>query len=246
MFKLENAQYRYDPYPLSLLQPALDEGFYDDLCATYPSRDVFEYMPHLGNKYSLRRSHKAYHEFIAATPPWKKFYGEIMKPEFIEQTLAACKAHNLDLDLRRYKVVSGKKGKRTSVLNRVRRIKELNARFEFSMMGSAGGNIRPHTDSSNKLITFVLTIVRPGEWDTAWGGGTDVVWPIDRTRSFNRANRMMGFDEVETLFTYAFNPNQCLLFVKTDTSWHAVAPMQGPSAEITRKTITINIEQLLN
>lgn len=245
MFKLENAEYRYDPYPLCVVQPALDEDFYHDLCATYPSIETFEYMPHLGNKYSLRRSHKAYHDFIAATPPWKKFYDEIMKPSFIETTLDTFKAHNLDLDLRRYRIVSGQNRKRVTVLNRVRRIKELNARFEFSMMGAEGGNIRPHTDSANKLITFVLTIVEPGDWDKAWGGGTDVVWPRDRTKSFNRANKMMDFSEVETLFTYEFNPNQALAFVKTDNSWHAVAPMTSPSSEVTRKTITINIEQLL-
>lgn len=246
MFRFENAEYRYDPYPLCVVHGALDEDFYRDLCRTYPDRALFEYMPQLGNKYSLRRSHKAYHDFLAATPPWKRFYDEVMKPEFIERTLAEFKAHNLDLDLRRYVIVSGKPSKKVGVLNRIRRRKELNARFEFSMMGSEGGNIRPHTDSGNKLITFVLTIVQPGEWNRAWGGGTDVVWPNDPTMSFNRANRMLDFDAVHTLHTFEFNPNQCLLFVKTDNSWHAVAPMKGPSAEITRKTITINIEQLLN
>ena len=61
------------------------------------------------------------------------------------------------------------------------------------------------------------------------GGGTDVNWPKDETRSFNQMNRVASFDEMDVLHTYPFTPNQCVVFVKTFNSWHSVAPMHGPA-----------------
>ena len=37
-------------------------------------------------------------------------------------------------------------------------------------------------------------------------------------------------------------PNQCVIFVKTFNSWHAVYPMTGHGSQALRKTLTINIE----
>ena len=87
---------------------------------------------------------------------------------------------------------------------------------------------------------MILSILEDGEWDQAFGGGTDVNWPKDETRSFNQMNRVAGFDEMDVLHTYPFTPNQCVVFVKTFNSWHSVAPMHGPAGKL-RRTLTINI-----
>ena len=84
----------------------------------------------------------------------------------------------------------------------------LGARFEFPMMPADGGCIVPHTDTTTKVISLVLPILRVGEWNPDHGGGTAIVRPRDITRSFNYVNRYMGFDEVETLATLPFEPNQ--------------------------------------
>ena len=49
-------------------------------------------------------------------------------------------------------------------------------------------------------------------------------------------------DEVEKLRTFAFLPNQCVIFVKTFNSLHGVPPMTGPPG-VMRRTLTINIER---
>ena len=118
----------------------------------------------------------------------------------------------------------------------------LKARFEFSAMPITGGNILPHTDHPKKLVTMVIPLLRNGEWNHAWGGGTTIVWPKERARIFNRMNHYLGFDEVDNLKTFAFEPNQCLVFIKTNNSWHAVLPMTGDKPTILRNTLTINIE----
>ncbi|MFO1072602.1 MAG: hypothetical protein U1E17_07945 [Geminicoccaceae bacterium] len=37
---------------------------------------------------------------------------------------------------------------------------------------------------------------------------------------------------MEPLETYAFEPNQCVLFVKTFNSWHCVRPMTGQASAL--------------
>src|SRR3546814_9097692 len=94
-------------------------------------------------------------------------------------------------------------------------------------MPVTGGSIRPHTDAVSKAVTMVIPMLREGEWKAEYGGGTSVVWPKDRSRSFNLVNGYLDFDEVDCLKTYPFEANQCLVFVKTYNSWHAVWPMTG-------------------
>ena len=119
---------------------------------------------------------------------------------------------------------------------------KLKARFEFSAMPITGGNILPHTDHPKKVITMVIPMLRDSEWQDAWGGGTVMVWPKDTSKTFNRMNHYLGFDDVEPRRTFPFEPNQCLVFIKTHNSWHAVWPMTGDDPKTLRKTLTINIE----
>jgi len=85
----------------------------------------------------------------------------------------------------------------------------------------------------------VFSMVRPGEWDEAWGGGTDMLRATDPRRSYNYVNRYLGFDEVEVLHTFPFQPNQAVVFVKTFNSLHCVRPMTGPEGAM-RRTLTVN------
>ena len=119
----------------------------------------------------------------------------------------------------------------------------LSARFEFSMLPADGGSVTPHTDNPDKIITMVVSMARPGEWDPAFGGGTEV----NRHRPARaelqpdeRQGRVRGHGALDV---YEFEPNQCVVFVKTFNSWHCVRPMQG--AGLARRcgaALTINIE----
>lgn len=246
MLNLGNITFDYEPYPLGISKPALDPALYQELVRTFPAIELFKYKKSKGNKFSLSQYNNRlnYRRFIKTTPAWRRFYNYIHSPEFITGTYDMLRDHNLDLGLpapgfktRMYQRFRA--WKRETPLPHFSRVK---ARFEFSAMPITGGNILPHTDSTRKSVTMVIPILEEGEWDSAWGGGTSVVRPKDPARIFNRVNAYMDFDEVDILKTCAFEPNQCLVFVKTDISWHAVMPMTGADETILRKTLTVNIE----
>ena len=244
MLRFDCAVFDYEPYPICYSTDVIDAETYARLVETYPDRELFEYKPNLGHKYSLSEVNNPvnYQNFLDNSPVWKDFYEHVKSPGFVGNILEMLAANNIDLGLRRIRVLRGKSKRKASLLSRIRRQTELNARFEFSMMPADGGQIVPHTDAPDKIITLVISMMEPGEWDMGWGGGTSVCLPSDRTRVFNYMNKALPFDQVDTLKTFPFEPNQCVLFVKTYNSWHHVAPMCGPKDAPLRKTLTINIE----
>jgi len=102
--------------------------------------------------------------------------------------------------------------------------------------------VTPHTDNPDKIITMVVSMARPGDRDAAFGGGTEVNRHRIPERSFNRMNGKAEFEDMELLDVYEFEPNQCVVFVKTFNSWHCVRPMQGKGSKAMRRKLTINIE----
>lgn len=243
MLGYNRAVFDYEPYPIGLISDVFDQKLYRTLADTYPDKSIFKYMPKLGNKYSLSETNNssAYKSFLKSSPEWRAFYDYIKSKEFIRSTFDMLEANYINLALRKPK--SGSSGKHPSILGRLLGWTELNSRFEFSMMGGEGGHIRPHTDVPRKLITIVFSMFNPGEWDSAWGGSTDVVWPKDKRKIYNEGNKYFEFDEVDTLKKMEFNPNQAVIFIKTWNSWHAVSPLHAPSNERLRKTLTVNIER---
>jgi hypothetical protein len=246
MLQYNQMKFDYEPYPIGIARPALDPDFYRALVESFPPVNLFEYKAEKGGKYSLSQVNNAreYSRFIKSSPPWQQFYNYIKSRNFIDSAVEMLKKHEVDLgfpspsplDQLYQKMRALKRG------NPIPHFPRLKSRFEFSAMPSAGGNILPHTDHPKKVITMVIPMLRDGEWDDSWGGGTTVVWPLDKKKVFNRMNSYLDFDQVKPLNTYPFEPNQCLVFVKTSNSWHAVWPMTGKSPDILRKTLTINIE----
>ncbi len=244
MLGYDRVKFDYEPYPLGLISDVFEPDYYKSLAASYPPVGLFKSMGSVGAKYALseRNDPKAYLRFLAENEPWGRFHAYVKSREFIERTLDMLKANHVDLNLGSYRVVN-RRAKRANPLNTVRGISELSARFEFSMMSGKGGNIRPHTDHPLKLVTLVFSAMPEGEWNSAWGGSTAVVWPKDKRHIYNQANKYLDFDQVETVKEFSFNPNQALIFVKTFNSWHAVSPMTAPDDRALRKTLTINIEK---
>lgn len=246
MLNFDKIKFDYDPYPIGMAQGVFDPGFYQELIETYPDDSTFVSKEYHGVKLSLSRlnNRAGYYAHLKKSPAWKRFYDYIESQRFITETMEMLKAHNIDLGLtgfswrdrwvKRYKAY-----KRGAPLPH---FPKLTSRFEFSSMPITGGSIRPHTDAPSKVVTMVIPILREGEWKEEFGGGTSVVWPKDHTRSFNQVNGYMDFDEVDCVKTFPFEPNQCLVFVKTYNSWHAVWPMTGNDPSILRRTLTINIE----
>ncbi len=242
MLNFDRTELTYDPYPIAYSAAVLDPATYAELSASWPDTALFLHRPDLGNKYALSKLNNAdnYRTFIAGHPSWQRFLAGVESPAFIEGVIAMLKRRHVDLGL-----AVGRPGlkdlARWLLRGRLSGPTPLSARFEFSMMPAAGGSILPHTDAPNKLITLVLSMNRPGEWRPEWGGGTSTLKPRDPRDTYNQLNRWLTFDAVDTLHTFAFEPNQCVTFVKTFNSLHCVHPMTGPEGAL-RKTLTINIE----
>lgn len=246
MLNLESLAFDYEPFPIGLARPAVAGDVYGEMVKTFPGPELFRDRSDKGSKFALSRHNNRgnYYSHIRKNDVWQQFYDYIDSKRFIEETLDVLAAKNIDLGLRQ-------RGFSQRMTERFRAVKKgapmphfpkLSARFEFSTMPLTGGSIRPHSDNPTKIITMVLSILEEGEWDESVGGGTSVVWPKDRTKSFNQVNSYLDFDDVDVLKTFPFQPNQCLCFIKTYNSWHAVWPMKGNDPTKLRRTLTINIE----
>ncbi|MBL0919585.1 MAG: hypothetical protein IBJ14_12865 [Hydrogenophaga sp.] len=244
LLKLGRAHFRYEPYPIGIIRDIFDPALYARLVDTFPPADLFRFMQHHGDKWSLSEVNHPdlYHKFLRANDEWHRLFREVKSPGFIDQVLRALAQSKIELGLNASGAGGVLRKLRDGLLGRKSR-NELRARFEFSMMSAAGGNILPHTDSPQKHITLVVSMVKPGEWDSSWGGGTDLMRPLDPSENFNHLNRYLNFDQVETLETMPYESNQCVIFIKTFNSLHAVKPMTGPR-EVMRRTLTVNIESI--
>jgi hypothetical protein len=247
MFRFDHLQLRYEPFPIGVAKPVMEEGCYRELVASYPPLGRFTELSKVGSKYTLseRFNRSEYEDVIRSNPRWREFHGWIKSDAFIRSVFDALREHHIDLghDLSRSRsrrrlelIADALKGHSS------RRSSYLRSRFEFSMLPAKGGHVLPHTDGPSKIVTLVVSMLHEGEWDAAHGGGTDVVWPLDASRSFNRGNRQLRFDEIRVLDTFEHQSNQAVVFIKTFNSWHAVRPMTAADPELMRRTITINIE----
>jgi len=248
MFRLNELQFDYEPYPIGFGKNVVDAALYERMVAAWPDQKFFQYMPQLGHKYSLsERNHPdKYAQIVSNDPIWRAVWQEVKSSAFITQVLEGLRKQEIDLAIAPAAIrgTSGAAPGWTALWQRIigRKLKSLTARFEFSMMPSNGGSIKPHTDSPQKIITLVYSILNPGDWNPTWGGGTDVLRIKDPRKSFNHVNRQAEFEETEVLKTFEFVPNQLVVFVKTFNSWHAVRPMTGDDPHAMRRTLTINIE----
>lgn len=249
MFTFENAQFRYEPYPIGVIAPIIADDLYAELVDSFPPVELFDYMPEVGHKYTLSEKFKAanYHDFIAKQPAWRELHGWIKSQAFFEAVVAMLCDHDIDLGLKKAKFAGqGIWPWRFGEMLRGRWPRgdlSFRTRFEFSMLPAEGGYVTPHTDTARKIITLVVSMVKEGEWNPAFGGGTEVDRAKNDRDAFNQTNRYIPFDEVEPLHTFDFKPNQSVIFIKTFNSLHCVRPMTGNGSQAMRRTLTINIEK---
>jgi hypothetical protein len=245
----DQAHFWYEPYPIGVIPKVLDPRLYEALIEAYPPDALFATLPEVGNKYVLSEKFNgsAYRRFIAGCPVWRDFHDFVKSEDFVDAVDSCLLKSQVDVGLRAYRQSQPTRWRKLLrdlfMRGRLPRVHPgLYTRFEFSMLPSDGGCVVPHTDSPGKLITLVISMIREGEWDTKWGGGTDVNRPRDPRRSYNELNRNVDFEDVEVLRTFEFLPNQCVIFVKTFNSLHSVRQISASGPRRMRRTITINIE----
>lgn len=265
MLSFRDLTFDYEPFPIGLCRPAFEADAYRSLVDAFPPLDLFGAKEDLGHKYSLSEVNHpaAYHDYVRTSAPWREFHRYVKSEDFIRQVVGALAERGIALGLERARIrrlnrfegagrflaswPHAARSAAESVGMALARLRSgravLGARFEFSVLPGDGGHILPHTDAPQKLITLVVSMLAPDEWRAEWGGGTEVLRPRDPEVAFNKMNRYLAFDDVETIRSLPFEPNQCVVFVKTFNSLHAVSPMRGGSG-VLRRTLTINIERL--
>ncbi len=218
---MSTAVFRREPYAIGVARPVIEPGLYCRLVDAFPPLGEFKRVEQRASKYSLSEvNHKPqYKAFVASSPLWSAFHAYIKSPKFIQYTIDVLAEHRVGEPL----------------------VGNFYPRWEFAAMPADGGFLLPHTDIARKVVTLVIPMLKPGEWDAAWGGGTDVLWPKPGTAPpQDYAADLDAFDKVGT---FAFQENQAVIFRKTADSWHSVGPITGP-AGVMRKTITVNIERV--
>jgi hypothetical protein len=220
MMDFSQATFRYEPYPIGLATGVFLPDRYAALVAEFPREETFKRMTGSYNKFSLseRNNPDAYARLIKEHPVWGQVYLHVKSPVFLANVFQCIAAAGL-------KPPGGK----------------FTSRFEFSSLPSYGGGIDPHTDIPSKVVTLILPMVRPGEWPEEWGGGTDVLRPLDPHRLYQDYKEPRKAFEV--VATYPYAPNQAVVFIKTFNSWHSVGPIGGEMGGPMRRTLTINIER---
>ena len=130
--------------------------------------------------------------FLEENACWKRLY-LFIKSQIQKQVAGFLKDHHIDLKMDRFKYTRSMKDRRRGPIRRMLNQQVIRSRFEFSAMPAAGGGIRPHTDAPTKLVTLVVSFTRAGEWDeAAWGGGTSVVTPRDRSLDLQLPQSLYG------------------------------------------------------
>jgi len=212
--EFNNLVWRDDPYRIGLARPVLEESVYHEMIDAFPSESLMVDMGRGYNKLALneRRNPKKFRAFIDPSPLWTAFHEYIKAPIFFDAVHAL-----VGLPPGRY-----------------------SSRFEFSSLPANGGGLNPHRDVASKIVTLIIPIVRPDDWDPAWGGGTDVLRPLDQAKTL--VDYFAPPSEFERVATYEYAPNQCCVFIKTANSWHSVGPITGPAGKW-RRTLTVNIER---
>jgi hypothetical protein len=251
MFSYDHVAFRYDPFPIGLATPIMKPELYEQMVSSFPPLEIFESFEEMGKKgrkYTLseKENSKVYLDFVNSNPLWRDFYAWIKSKEFPYSVIEMLRQHDIDLGYR-YVPPARRLSRQFKNLARGRHSPSyvpLKARFEFSALPADGGHLVPHTDAPTKIVTMIVSILRNGEWNRAFGGGTDVNQPKQDRYRFNHLNRLAAFEDMDVLHTYEFLANQAVIFVKTFNSWHSVRPMTGAGSDAVRRTLTINIEAM--
>jgi hypothetical protein len=245
----------YDPFPIINFEDPFPKQFYEDLIKEFPPVCLFSHKTSLGNKYSLSRTNNGqnFDSFLKSSLVWQNFAAYIESDLAIRDILKVLDQLGIDLGFNETKNMAWQE----KILNSCNRFlgrisaamsnrlvmgtSPITSKWEFSMLPANGGFLKPHTDAPTKILTLVFPIVDKDEWSVNWGGGTQIYKTIEDKNSFNRVNAQGEFEQMNTVKTYDFSPNQALLFVRTDNSWHGISPINGPEG-VFRRSLTMNIE----
>lgn len=240
MINLNNTQFFYDPYPHALFKDIFDTKFYHQLCIDFPDDAKFERHDYDKQnnlkqlKFSLNDKHELFKDIINKKESLKKLYNYLCRQKFKDDIFEVLNKNSIKLQ--KYNSPSFFQ----KIYNKINYNKKFG--FEFSMISSDGGFIRPHTDGSDKIVSFVLPIVEDQTISEIPNSGTKILKATDDKFKYNLLNSTVPFENTEIVREVPFSSNQIFLFVKTHNSLHSVGPMKNLNGKtFMRKSINFFI-----
>ena len=67
------------------------------------------------------------------------------------------------------------------------------------MISTNGGFIKPHTDGADKLISFVIPIIKNNDFKNIPNSGTDILRPTEDKYKYNFFNTTVPFESTEVV-----------------------------------------------
>lgn len=240
MINLKNCKIFYDPYPHALFQNVFDSKFYNSLCDEFPreikfDRFDFDKQNNLKQKkFVLNDDSNLFNSIIKKKPNLKKLYNFLSSEQFQNIIFEILEQNSIKLQK------SYEKSLLKQMYNKFKNKKKFG--FEFSMISTDGGFIKPHTDGADKLISFVMPIIENDNISKIPNSGTNILKTNNDNYKYNLLNSTVPFEVTEVVREIPFDKNQIFLFVKTHNSLHSVGPMKDLNEKnLMRKSINFFI-----
>lgn len=219
-----------DPFVYGYVDDFLPAALYQSLESHFPSPDALSDLQQMrrGKQYRKYWRGGPADELANVPEPWRQWIDFIYSDRFLDD----CGNWSRDF-LTPYR----KTARDPSLLKRLGNrpaIRDWNVDLncEFSMLGR-DTLLPPHTDSTDKILTFMLYFPQDN-WRADWGGGTQVYRPLDEKYNSNWSNSRLPRNRTELVFDSEFRPNRLFFFAKSANSWHGVEPIECPTELVRR------------
>ena len=244
-FSLANLDLRYEPFPIGVAWPIMDEAAYLRYLDRYPPIELFEYIPKVGNKYRLSEKYhpEKYTTGSRATSCWREFHrwaNRRTSSSWCSTSWPGAWSTSDSSDARPPSSCSAAcAGCWLAAGGRARTGSRRGSSSRCSRADS--GSVTPHTDNPDKIITMVVSMARPGEWDppSAAAPKSIGIGCPSATQPDQRQGRVRGHGAPGRLRVRA----QSVRRVRQDLQLLAFRAADGrPGPQAMRRSPTINIE----
>ena len=241
MINLEKNLTYYEPFPHLLFKDVMNDSFYNKLCDEFPIQHKFfkfdfdqKRSEQKQNKFSYNNYDKQFYKILKTQPNTKILFEYLVSEEFQKKILNILENNYIKID---YQI---KQSLIELLYKKILRKKKFI--FEFSLMSSDGGYIRPHTDGPDKLLNFLIPLVDDEKITKIENSGTKILAPTTQKYFYNYMNNVVPEESTKLIREIPFVRNQLFVFIKTHNSLHSVGPMKNHNNEaIMRKSINFTI-----
>ena len=236
-----------DPYPYLHMPDALDDAYYQELAAAYPTLNRIASNAPVMNNQAYLLSARDVLDDPALPGIWREFFGYHTSERFFREMVAFwetfIQSEYPDLTQRFGKPLAEldtgvrERSKEKSSRN-IRADMMLDCQFGMNSPVTVPGSVRgPHIDKPYKLYAALLYFRQPE--DSFEGGDLDLYRP---TTPRYPTNAQLNVDErhVERFATIPYRPNTLIMWLNTPRSLHGVSPR--PVTNVSRRYVNFLAE----